>query len=108
MPTRAPKAKPAHTPGPWRIEGQFDAEVSIEIRSATDVTICELEPFIENWEVEDIANARLIAAAPELLQNLRRVLTAGDRLDMSVKENRDRFDEAIRDAWKAVTKAETS
>lgn len=63
----------AHTPGPWNIDGQFDSEISVEILSgrADDpkaIQICELVPFLEDWTPEEIANARLIAAAPELLE----------------------------------------
>jgi hypothetical protein len=48
----------------------------------------------------------LTAAAPDLLSALRRILTAGNRGDMSWKENRDEFDAAITAGWNAIAKAE--
>lgn len=62
---------PSHTLGPWRIEGQFDAEVEVEILNSFGFTICEIGPALEDWEPDEIANAHLIAAAPELLESLQ-------------------------------------
>ena len=59
-----------HTPGPWRIDGQFDAEVSVEIFSG-EILVCEIGPFLEDWHETEIANTRLMAAAPDLLDALR-------------------------------------
>lgn len=61
-------SNPKHTPGPWKVEsrttqGQFVTETHIVAEDGShiaEVSPCEIEP-----------NARLIAAAPELLEALR-------------------------------------
>ena len=62
--------------GDWRIEGQFDDGVTVEIRDEHDGLICELEPLTGEWTESEIARARLIAAAPEVLACLREMRTA--------------------------------
>jgi hypothetical protein len=65
----------AHTPGPWKV---FPGSTQV-VRDQGDVvgeTICEAEncnAFVQN-EARNQANARLIAAAPEMLEALRAVL----------------------------------
>lgn len=55
----------AHTPGPWRVNAGF-ARVEVPDR---DAPICELLwPTELRSEDETRANARLIAAAPDLLE----------------------------------------
>jgi hypothetical protein len=55
--------KMSHTHGPWEV---FDSHSGIYILdSAEQAAICKIE-----WCLEDEANARLIAAAPDLLQSL--------------------------------------
>lgn len=70
-----PVMRLSHTPAPWKIDGQFDAEAAIGIYAGDmdgDFTpICELEPSTEDWTPEEIANAHLIKAAPELLDALK-------------------------------------
>lgn len=56
----------SYTPGPWRVERPY-------IRGAGRV-IASLESGRN--EVEDTANARLIAAAPELFEALRDIYAA--------------------------------
>lgn len=64
-----------HTPGPWRTRGtfSFDHEVVREIWSAPDATgHSELVAMIPAADGDHInADARLVAAAPELLYSLR-------------------------------------
>jgi hypothetical protein len=55
---------------PWHVEGQFDADVSVEILNENDFLICEVGPFEENWTDAEIQRVHLIAAAPELLEAL--------------------------------------
>jgi|SRR5665213_2766046 len=61
-----------YTPGPWRVDGQFDAAIAIITDDADEFPICELEPLCEDWTQEEIATAHLIAAAPDLLGALKR------------------------------------
>ena len=63
-----------HTPGPWLIEAQNSHTGAIAtVHNTTDVWV---EIWSENWIVtgmgpeEQSANARLIAAAPDLLRAL--------------------------------------
>jgi hypothetical protein len=69
-----------YTPGPWVIDGLFDADTGVDILAVEDpsrredgVKICEVLPFVEDWTELEIANAHLIAAAPELLEALKAV-----------------------------------
>ena len=54
-----------HTPGPWRIEGN-----EVHAYATAVAVICE------TVQGEDGSNARLIAAAPDLLAALQRLITA--------------------------------
>jgi len=68
-------------PAPWRIEGNFDAEVSVVIYSDDNECVCEIEPFLEEWTEAEIARVRLIAAAPELLDACTTTLAFLDKLE---------------------------
>ena len=56
---------PAHTPGPWRAAGDH----VFSVRGRLTVT-----RTVYGTEGERLANARLIAAAPELVEALRGML----------------------------------
>lgn len=66
----------AHTPGPWR---HYDDEIVQNINgSLGDPTVCSLvsaggDAFADD-EDEFMANARLIAAAPDLLEALQAII----------------------------------
>lgn len=84
-----------HTAGPWNIDGQFDAEVAVGIY-AGDMEgewtgICELEPLLGEWTEEEIANARLLAAAPDLLRTLKEVGQMADDEVQRPGDNDQRF-----------------
>ena len=53
-----------YTPGPWRVNGRF-------VMALKEKTVCEVPQFGVIHGKVDAANARLIAAAPELLEALR-------------------------------------
>ena len=60
------KQEMSHIPGPWEV---FDSHTGLWVMdSAEQCAICKLE-----WCLEAEANARLIAAAPEMLAVLKRV-----------------------------------
>lgn len=70
--------KTSHTPGPWRIDPEIDHAITtqsglriaeVATYGAGLVSISEIAP----WHHHE-ANARLIAAAPELLEIARRAL----------------------------------
>lgn len=52
----------------WHVDGQFDADVCVDIRDEDDSAICEVGPFEEDWTPGDIQRVHLIAAAPDLLE----------------------------------------
>lgn len=62
--------KSKHTPGPWEVPLNYPTEVY----KGEDHSICEVYGA-ENSEINE-ANARLIAAAPELLLNCKAILAA--------------------------------
>ena len=69
-----------HTPGPWILtEGnRFDKEMVITTQYRLDASIgciCEMDVYFTGLiGIEQEANARLIAAAPELLEALQNML----------------------------------
>jgi hypothetical protein len=84
-----------HTPGPWKVHGGWWMCVTLDeripISGARTIAACRqhwIPPA--QWE----ANAKLIAAAPELLTACRELLVAMDEYEWSVddaptKEHRD-------------------
>jgi hypothetical protein len=89
-----------HTPGPWKaqpregIEGQWEVVSTCE----TEWLIAAAAPHIDGDP--DEANARLIAAAPELLEAL-----LGLRLYVDPMMGGEEVDNAIRAANAAIAKA---
>ncbi len=73
------------TPGPWSVEGSW---VESDCRY-----IAEVHDFREECEIfkpvhpESAANANLIAAAPELLEALQKLVTAMRQYEMDVGES---------------------
>jgi len=62
-----------HTPGPWKVEPQLDGEIPISGHSwgsYLEIADIHLGGF-EQVDSEAEANARLIAAAPELLEAIK-------------------------------------
>ena len=77
------ESKVAHTPGPWYAEGDMVSTMSGEeslnrIRerktpfTVRRICLCEPSPYMQLAECE--ANARLIAAAPDLLAAAKRAV----------------------------------
>jgi len=64
--------KAEHTPGPWHYQEKADEYTHI-IRAENDVFICSCP---QNSLQNSKANARLIAASPELLIALRALVVA--------------------------------
>lgn len=66
-----------HTPGPWRVDGHPDSEMPCEVvkvfPNGDRGLVCELTHSL--FRQNQKANARLIAAAPDLLEALRGLLT---------------------------------
>jgi hypothetical protein len=84
--------KAAHTPGPWKVD-VFTTAILLESKEGC---ICEMPSDHGQHAGRRVANARLIAAAPELLEVLEGILPEYESYVMSEQ------DEEIRDrnsAW---------
>ena len=68
--------KPKHTPGPWTQHG-------LEIHG--EIFICDVNENPKDRE-EHIANAHLIAAAPEMLEALELILNDNRLMNAMTKE----------------------
>ena len=87
----------SHIPGPWEV---FNSHTGLWVMdSAEQGAICKIE-----WCLEAEANARLIAAAPELLEALKRLCSK-----FGVDDNGSPRDwTEWRDARDTIAKAEGS
>lgn len=79
-----------HTPGPWKVNGHPGNNAGTDWRQVTD---CKENPvFIAECHKN---NARLIAAAPEMLEALERLLVAPDlNWDHMEQESIDAMEQA--------------
>ena len=56
-----------HTPGPWKADiTMFDARVVTDENPKNNLVICVMPGWMPKFSDEEHANARLIAAAPDL------------------------------------------
>ena len=102
--------KKTHTPGPWHCDDVHPDNGCIMIGSAKDY-ICVMRPYpddeafnsgdTEENERQTKANARLIAAAPALLEALCGLIVLRDREDVA-----DTFGPELDAAEAAIAKAE--
>ena len=67
-----------YTPGPWFVHDLrgVGGPISISCTTPDHITVADIGPGIENTEAEALANARLIAAAPDLLAERDRLREA--------------------------------
>ncbi len=88
----------AHTPGPWKVDNKdFDRYgPTVWVEAEKGPFICEL---VRNGQFNEGDNARLIAAAPDLLQALEQVRdlldTANERHDRHVRLEAYRIADAV-------------
>lgn len=95
--------KAAHTPGPWNAVNN-DAGTALEIWDDDGQMIANVQP--QDPPAVEHANARLIAAAPDLLAALRDILaTSVARSDLGTIAPAPRLDTVVR-ARAAIAKAE--
>lgn len=109
-----------HTPGPWRIDYDENASPHIWIDAETEFGVAKIESCDhgdgkETLNQEDWDNARLIAAAPELLAALKlaqvAILSLSRRIDIQNASGADiaALDQAERadlSATAAIARAE--
>ncbi len=93
-----------HSQGPWMTQVD-ETPFTVESANATDPAICELLPRdADVYTEEDEANARLIAAAPDLLEACRRAV----RL-LEQRENVEPLvDSTLQQVRAAIAKAEAA
>lgn len=104
-----------HTPGPWKHVGQTGDGKRQLVESANDDSWERCSAEIDSDDCDHdmaIANARLIAAAPELLDALEGLLDARDTDWEEAAEGDPDSDEgkawlsAVKQAYEAVRKAQ--
>ena len=86
-----------HTPGPWTIEGTRDSDEFWVVKD--EGPVCEISQTF-GYPDADEANARLIAAAPDLLAALQ------EWTSMAVNSGLEGCDEILEQAEAAIAKAE--
>jgi hypothetical protein len=108
----AATAEMTHTPGPWErdIDGVIRSDHTAENGFASE-HICSMDHYREERKPEREANAKLIAAAPDLFAALKRIANERDRISAGrepsyVAERYDCFDDWAADvATAAIAKA---
>lgn len=78
-------SKAKHTPAPWPYEGGDDAGVDIILPNNTTITVGRACRYTNKYVIsrdEMEANARLIAASPEMYEMLKSCLAFVDVLDL--------------------------
>lgn len=91
-----------HTPGPWRSENQFSCKILNENGVCVAVPHGPEGRWVDVKE-EHEANARLIAAAPELLEALKSIM---EELEKDTPTSIYKISELIIKGNKAIAKAE--
>ena len=83
----------SHTPGPWRVTGleqpsDMDRSVYATTKSGNPLPVARVygEGVIAHFRAERVANARLIAAAPDLLGELRNIVDNAWQYDDDAEE----------------------
>lgn len=94
-----------HTPGPWIAHALMVSEAGQPIGRYRDICHCGLGMRSPSDAGESEANARLIAAAPELLLALQAVINDRHDLDMVPSNERGRTTTAFELAVSAIAKA---
>lgn len=89
------KQKTQHTPGPWYIVNSLNPNHSFEIFGADGYHVARFEK--DGIETE-LANARLIAAAPELLEACKEMVRHLEETDFDVCGTPD----SLMNKWKAA------
>lgn len=95
-----------HTNGPWIIYGDIEGQTAICDES--DTIIAYLDKWSSERLRENVSNARLIAAAPDLLAALRHLLcNVEDGVDFGLHfEHPDNnFHESVTEARAAIARA---
>ena len=101
--TREENAAVPATPGPWKI---YERDDNLFIESNGRGSVCKLArkgPDQRDRDLE-LANARLIAAAPELLESLKYMVAVSNWA--TTIQSKEQYDEMIATAEAAIRKVE--
>lgn len=74
-----PSRQTAHTPGPWEIHDNIGRKSELGIVADAAPCIIAVMGNAKAWPAEARANARLIAAAPDLLAACQRIVDCEDK-----------------------------
>lgn len=106
-----------HTAGPWRVEegttliwGACDPDDTTDYGMGYPIIECRITPISYGWAKgpnadEGEANARLVAAAPELLEAIKAILANDGGTGSECFDARDLY-EARQKSFAAIAKAE--
>lgn len=76
-------------------------------QSENGVIICVLPEVLERLHEEDDANAKLIAASPELLEALKRLLPMAEKFVQNAhKEAKSKTDKEVVELWERIDLAQ--
>lgn len=94
-----------HTPGPWFVENKNPSEFGLTISADQEFRTTRLEIcHIAGYGEDQNSNARLIVAAPDLLNALKRILNAA--YGLADEGEAETVHSALKVAHAAITKAE--
>lgn len=112
-------AEMKHTPGPWKVENPIDNFTAWAVCANTPdgvhiTPVAHIEPItaegcaVKRDDVQQMANARLIAAAPDLLGVLKSWITFCDNLEgkPATRTSAEHMEAIRNDARAAIAKAE--
>jgi hypothetical protein len=91
-----------HTPGPWTCEVSEESPNGLVLGRAGEDVVAEIQSNGQT-ATEVMANARLIAAAPELLGALEHMVAVANW--STTIQSEEQFDAMIADAEAAIRKA---
>lgn len=100
---RSKQQQPTHTPGPWRI---FMTANQVPIITSDCGDVASTRANGNNAGGIEEANARLIAAAPELLAALKLIRRIGGGLIDGEKSAAEALAKCFAEAGEAIVKAE--
>jgi hypothetical protein len=93
------------TPGPWVIDWNVSRLDVFSSDAATLVATLRRSTLSDGIDKTAISNARLIAAAPDLLEALQRINEACAQIPEGLEGYLEHLSDAISDARKALAKA---
>jgi hypothetical protein len=86
----------AHTPGPWKAAAKPSSVVGWPVVSAIGRSICSVAYGESGFNGQAEANAKLIAASPDLYSALQRLSATYDGIYAQVSDDEAKL---LKDAW---------